>query len=237
MMKRRPSSAVAVALLGVVFAGTTIPASDKDAPPRQVSIEAQFVEYLPDGRLNPLATPKLTVLVGKPAAIRCGEERAFPAGLSFEEGGDLPAERRDTVLEGILLEVTARLLNGAVLLDGRGTITDILDTVQTNPPNEGEAVSYALRSVVTPLSLLLIPGEDYVTVPTAKRDRRTEIRLRVTLPKPAPADLRGTIAAKCLKDDLYLIEILIKKDLPGGQTAIVSAPQIVVTGEAEGKIV
>jgi len=238
MMKRSPSPAatIVIALLGAIFAGTTVPAANTSTLLPQVSIEAQFVEYLPDGQPNCCAFPKVTVSVGRPTTMRHGKETKLPAGQSFGDATELPVDRFDTVFEGVLLEVTPKLLAGGVLLDGRATITDILDMVQTTPPNEGDAVSYALRSVVVPLSLLLIPGEDYVTIPTAKRDPKTEIRLRVTLLEPNPADIRGTITATCLKGDQYLLEIRILKDLPNGQTAIVSAPQITVVGGTEGKI-
>jgi hypothetical protein len=169
--------------------GPAVPAR----PPTQITVEAQFIERTPDGQLDLLSAPKVTMLPGKTAILRMVEERAFPTGGLAEILADAKEDGADKVETGAELEVCPTVEGEAnVRLVGVGTITDVMDQISTAPPNEGPAASYAIRQVVAPFSLVCPTGE-FVTIPMAKRDNSgKEIELRV---RAKVIDLRGEPAA------------------------------------------
>jgi hypothetical protein len=224
-----------VGLVGLVVVWSTALLGADGKVLQQVAIDAKFVSYDATGRVDVLLSPKLVTLVGKKAEIVCGEDRVFPDGQARKDAEK--GKAGDKVFEGIRLEVATTVVDGGLRLVGRGTVTDVLDTVETNPPNEGPGESYAVRSVVTPFALMVVSGGDYAVVPGAKRgENRTEIWLRARLLNVPQRDYHATMTVQPLGKDVYLAEFRVFENRPGVGKVLVGAPQIAFQGATGGEV-
>jgi hypothetical protein len=203
-----------------------------------LSIDARLVTYDAAGTRDVVCAPKVTTLVGKEARIVMGEDRVLGDGRLLDDAGEILEEGTEKVFEGVVLQVAkSEVLQGAVRLVGRCTATEVVDVVNTTPPNEGPGSSYAVRSVVTPFALALIPDDDYVAIPGAKwGDKRTELYLKAHLTKMPSRDYEGSVTAQPVGKDAYLVDLRLVKTRENGTRVIVAAPQIVVAQGVEGTV-
>jgi hypothetical protein len=213
---RRNTAFLRIFVLGALPWALSPAAAEKELG---VCIETRLVSRGPDGKEDVTPISKMTAPFGR----QMMQMLSLPAPPA--KGGKAPPQLNAGPWHNTRLEIAPHSLGDGLVLVGRFTISDILEIVKSGPPNEApDASCTTVRTVVTPLALALIPGDDFVAVPMAKRgdnDRKYEIQFRTTLVEvvPTPPAHQRLIAIECQ---------FVERG-PDGKANVLSFPKVTTT--------
>ena len=149
--------------------------------PRTIAVSVQFVTEpgRGEGAGKLLSAPKVNTVSGQEAVIRMVAQRYLPKGVRQGETGTMESTFDDPTHTGSTLEVVPELADGRIRLRGHATTVDFLGYNGRTRWGETTVVSYSLRKTVTPFSVLVVPGGDFVSIPSADRGtQQGELRLK-----------------------------------------------------------